>query len=498
MGSTQKIVNGVVWSTLVNIVNAAYGFIAIPILISHFGKAEYGLIGLAMSINVYMNLMDMGFNSTNIRFYSTWLAEKKVEHLKKGFQTSLSFYGIVGLLNTLIMLVLAMFSSDVFNVTQEQDNVLKHLIYILAVAAFCHWYSSCFDQLIKATENIAWLQKRTLLTKVLMILVLTTTVTFNFSIELYFVLTMLAQMLIAPLSIRKLKKIIPFLSFIPKWNSASFREMIPYCLNIFSFSLFQFSFYNLRPVLLGIQGSIESVADFRILNGVIGVVTMLGGAFTGILLPSSSKAMANHNEKAYYRMAYDGTKYISILCCFCCFGMMSVGHEVITMYVGSSYLHLIPWFNVWLLCTLGTHNQAISSLILAGSDIRAITYSSIVASILGLLVTWFTIPYFNIGGVCIAFVIYTIIQLVFYYCYYWPKKMGINSVKVLFQCFLPYVLLGAILYFVTQWINFSDKPIIMFLMKGLIFGILFIVLTTCLLSKNDKIFFLKIIRKKQI
>ena len=186
MGSTQKIVSGVVWSTIVNIVNAVYGFIAVPILINHFGKAEYGLIGLAMSVNVYMNLMDMGFNSTNVRFYSAWLAEKKYDRLRKGFQTSLSFYGVIGLLNALIMLIVALFASSIFNVTQEQNIVLQHLMYILAATAFCHWFSSCFDQLIKATENIAWLQKITLSTKVLMIIVLAATVIFNLSIELYF------------------------------------------------------------------------------------------------------------------------------------------------------------------------------------------------------------------------------------------------------------------------------------------------------------------------
>ncbi len=62
MGSTKKIINGAIWTTLMNVVNSLYGFIAIPILINFFGKEQYGLIGLAMSINVYMNLMDMGFN----------------------------------------------------------------------------------------------------------------------------------------------------------------------------------------------------------------------------------------------------------------------------------------------------------------------------------------------------------------------------------------------------------------------------------------------------
>ena len=495
MGSTQKIVSGVVWSTIVNIVNAVYGFIAVPILINHFGKAEYGLIGLAMSVNVYMNLMDMGFNSTNVRFYSAWLAEKKYDRLRKGFQTSLSFYGVIGLLNASIMLIVALFASSIFNVTQEQNVVLQHLMYILAATAFCHWFSSCFDQLIKATENIAWLQKITLSTKVLMIIVLAATVIFNLSIELYFALTMLAQLAIIPMSISKIKQLTPFLSLIPKWDSSSFKEMLPYCMNIFSFSLFQFSFYNLRPVFLGIQGTIESVADFRILNGIIGVVTMLGGAFTGILLPSSSKAVANHNKEAYYRMAYDGTKYISILCCFCCFGMMSVGSEILTMYVGETYLYLIPWFNLWLLCTLGTHNQAISSLILAGTDIRAISYSSIVASVVGLLVAWILIPYYNIGGVCIAFAVYCIIQLLFFYLYYWPVKMGINSWVVFYKSFLPYLILGYILYEVIHILLLSENSWIQLLSKSLLFMISYVMVVIAIINKRDRYFLLNIIKK---
>lgn len=496
MGSSKKIVSGVVWSTIVNMVNAVYGFIAVPILINHFGKAEYGLIGLAMSVNVYMNLMDMGFNSTNVRFFSTWLAQNKHERLLKGFQTSLSFYSVIGLINAVVLLVVACFSNAIFNVTTVQDTILKHLFYILAVSAFCQWFSSCFDQIIKATENVAWIQKRTLVTKILMIVALVSTVLFDFSIEVYFILTCLAQLAIVPMSIGMIKKQIPYISFMPKWDKQSFREMLPYCMNIFSFSLFQFSFYNLRPVFLGIQGSVESVADYRILNGIIGIVTMLGGAFIGILLPSTAKVVANHDKASYYKVAYDGTKYISILICFCCFGMMSVGPEVLTLYVGKSYLYLISWFNLWLLCTLGTHNQAISSLILAGDDIRAISYSSIVASVVGLILSWILIPQYQIGGVCIAFAVYCIIQLLFFYCYYWPIKMKINSRIVLLNCFLPYVFLGGVLYKVIQLINFSTNSLVLFFVKGILFAVLFISFALFMLNRDEKKFVLNFFRRK--
>jgi O-antigen/teichoic acid export membrane protein len=496
MSSGEKIVSGVIWSTLVNIVNAIYGFISVPILISYFGKSEYGLIGLAMSVNVYMNLMDLGFNSTNVRFFSIWLTQRNHQRLATGFQTSLAFYGIVGLLNAIILLAIAFCSNSIFNVSVEQDVILKELLYILAVSALCSWFSSCFEQLIKATENIAWIQQRLLLTKILMLIVLFGTIYYKMSIGIYFLLTTLAQLSIIPLSIQKIRCDLPYIKFLPIWDKEAFKEILPYSVNVFSFGLFQFSFYNLRPIFLGIQGTVESVADYRILNGIVGIVTLLGGAFIGILLPSTSKAIANKDENAFYRMAYDGTKYISVLCCFFCFGMMSIATEVLTLYVGSSYLYLIPWFNLWLICTLSTHNQAISSLILAGDDIRAISYSSFIASVIGLLIAWFSIPYFKIGGVCIAFLVYGIIQLSFYYFYYWPYKMRINSKKVFTYSFFPYCISGVLAYLITISIPVYTNTFIALVLKGLLFTFLYAIMVYSIFNRSDRDFILKLLFRR--
>lgn len=497
MGSAKKVASGVIWSLMVNIVNAIYGFISVPILINYFGKGEYGIIGLAMSINVYMQLMDMGFNSTNVRFFSTWLAKKDFVKTRKLFQTSLAFYGVIGLMNGLILVIVSLFSEPLFHLTADQDSILKDLFYILAASAIISWFSSCFDQLIRATENVAWVQRMTLFPKLLQVAILFLTVYGHLTIEWYFFLTTFALFAIIPFSVSKIRKEVPLIGFIPKFDKVTFKEILPYCLNIFSFSLFSFSFYNLRPVFLGMQGSIESVADYRVLNGIVGIVSMFGSSFLNVLLPSASKAVAQHNKAAYYRIAYDGTKYITIVLCFCAFGMMTVGHEVIRLYVGDSFLYLVPWLNLWLLCTLGVHNQAISSLILSGSDIRAITYNTVAASVIGLLLSWFLIPYYQIGGVVVAFIVYLLVQLVFFYVYYWPKKMQINSVKILFCSFLPYVVLGFLLYWGINLVVILDaSAFVLFLVKGGIFTILFVSCTFLLLSKQDKSYFMSLIKRK--
>ena len=494
MSSGKKIVSGVIWTMLFNIVNALYGFISVPILISYFGKMEYGLIGLALSINVYLRLMDMGFDSTNVRFFSAWIAEKKNEKVRKAFQTSIGFYGFIGLTNALVLFILAFFSNSIFNVTSDQDIVLKHLILILCFTTLLHWLISSLEQLVKATENVAYVQRLHLLSKILLIIVLFITVYNHLSIEVYFILSCLTTIAVVPFCISKIRKEIQNISFIPRIDWTIFKEMLPYSLNILSFSFFQFSFYNLRPFLLGIEGTVESVADYRILNGIIGVITMMSGAFLGTLLPSTSRIVAEHDKDSFYRLAYSGTSFVSIVVCYFCFVLMTTGPSLISIYVGKDYLYLIPWLNLWLLCTLGNHNQAISSLILAESDIRAISYSSIVASVIGLLVTWFTIPNYLVGGTVLGFVAYMLVQMVFYYCYYWTRCMGINSVRVLSKCFLPFLLIGVVCYWILSYVPSLEKDWIDLILKGMAFTVMYVSLAWLLLTDSDRYLLRKIIK----
>lgn len=497
MGSSAKVAKGVVWSTVVNVVNALYGFVSVPILLAYFGKSEYGLIALAMSVNVYLRLMDLGFNSTNVRFFSAWLAKRDYDKTTRMFRTSLAFYGTVGIVNALVIFVIACCSSSMFHLEPAQNVVLRQLFLVLMASAIVSWFSSCFDQLIKATENVAWIQQCTLLPKLVQVAVLVFTVWAKLGIVTYFLLTTFAMFVVIPLYVRKIRKELPFIRFSPKWDKQMLREILPYCLNIFSFSIFQFSFYNLRPVFLGMQGTVEAVADFRILNGIASVVSLFASSFMGVLLPSSSKVVAQGNKKAYYRIAYDGTKYITIVLCFCTFGMMTVGSEVITLYVGESYLALIPWLNVWLLCTLGVHNQAISSLILSGSDIRAITINTAVSSIIGLVLSWMFIPYYQIGGVVIAHVVYLLVQLLFYYIYYWPRVMQINSWRILFRSFLPYVACGLCLCWFIGLIFPPLAPLWGFLAKGVCFAIIYALFVILTASRQDKEYVRELLRRKR-
>ena len=179
---------------------------------------------------------------------------------------------------------------------------------------------------------------------------------------------------------------------------------------------------------------------------------------------------------------------------------MSVNKEMLQLYVGSDYLYLSVWLDLWLLTTLTAHNQAISSLILSGSDIRAITYCTIVSSLIGLVACWFLIPAFEVGGTVIAYGIYGLIQILFYYLYYWPKRMHIDSRKVFRSSFFPSVATGIVAMLLVRLgmkrIFWTDNDWINFFMEGIAFTILYMgMIYAFVLNAKDKGFFLKLIRK---
>lgn len=501
MNSKKAILTGVSWTVIRNIINGVYGFISVPLLLLLYGESHYGLISIALSINLYLRLLDLGFNSTNVKFYSSWMAQGKFEKVKKLFQTSLGFYGLIGLFNSIILIIIAFFSDTIFNVSSEESVILQHLISILAGCTFINWYSSSFNQVIMASEQVDWVQRIAIFPILCQFIILFIAYTFSISIEFYFLCTSLSIFITIPFSILKIKSILANVSFFPHITKSILKEILPYCINVFSFGIFQFSMDMLRPVFLGIRLSAEAVAEYKIIGSIVTLATMIGGSFMSTMLPSVSKACTTNNVNVVHRIAYQGTKYISITLSFCSFGLITIADELLIIYVGSTYLHLTPWLTLWLLIILFGHNQGISSIILASNDIRPLSYSSAIATCLGLITCWLLIPYYGIGGTVIGYLCYSLAQFVFYYFYYWRVKLHLDTVKIFLQSFFLPVLVSALAYIAVLLIQkYADflitSPIIAVITKGLIFGCLFIIMQYYItLNKDDRIWIKNLFKK---
>lgn len=197
--------------------------------------------------------------------------------MKKLFSTTNAFYGLVGIINAIILVVVYIGADHIFNLEIAQRQILRNLLVILMVSSVVNWYTASFNQFIQASENVAWVQKMLLSSKLFTIFSLVLTITLKLSIEQYFFLTIASVWLTIPCLVIKIKKIAPYLSFYPHFDIDTFKEILPYSLNIFSFSIFSILYQSSRSFLLGVESTVGDVADFSILAGIAGIVQSLTG-----------------------------------------------------------------------------------------------------------------------------------------------------------------------------------------------------------------------------
>ncbi|MBO6573732.1 MAG: oligosaccharide flippase family protein [Balneola sp.] len=484
---------GLIWSTFGKVLNAGLKFLSVPLLLNHFGEEKYGLIALALSIDIYLKIMDLGFNTGNVRFISHWLAKGKANSIVKLVEASQLFYGIVGLINFSILVVLAFFSGQIFNLDPESSEILQKLILIISVTALFSWFFATTSHILNAYKRIDFNEKLSMVTNILIFAGVLITIGLNLSIAQYFLVYSLSIIVPIPLRILKIKTLNDSISFIPRWNKEIFLEVFSYSIGIFSMGFFQMSAQNLRPIILGIQAPITAVTEFKIIEQVAAIIIMLTSSFLSVLLPFATKYKSEGNVEAQRKIAFDVTRYLSVFIVLLVFGLISISSPLIEVYVGKKYVHLSFWLNIWALTLLGSHNAALSSLILAGSNIKKISYFTAISSTLSILIAWFLAPIYSVGGVVIAFSVYILFQMIFYYIYYIPNIMNFNSGKIFVNSFLYPVIIGTGAYFISLVISNIlgfQNPYLLIMFNGTLFVALYTSMTLCTTLKLKEIKYL--------
>lgn len=500
MSKTKVIFSGVAWTVIQNVVNILYGIISVPFLINYFGKEEYGLIGLALSVNVYIQLLDMGMTNSNVRFFSEFIAKDEKGNVQKLFSLTHLFYTVIGLLNAVILFGLSFYVDTLFKVTSEQAITLRNLLWILALNATFSWISVCFDQFLRANELIDWIKRRLTFLKVMQFVVLWATILLHLSIEIYFLGYIFMATVILPLTILKAKKVMPELILNWHFDKTIFHKIFPYALSIFSFSIFHYIAFNFRPLFLGNMSGPGSVAEFNVMNTIAMVVTVISGSFIQVLLPIVTKMTVKQEKESIQRMMAVGTKYVTILLSTIIFILIINIDDIFTLYLGEEYTSLSLWMILWLLTLLLSHRSVMSSLVFADKKITSVAVLGAVAMSASLACYIIFIPKYGVGGVVIGFSVHELIHTLFYYVYFVPCKFNINTLSIFLHGVLPvWIGLGIAGFLVNLLFHqFEMGMIANVIIKTLLCGFIFVpVIWLALLNTNDRKLSISMLKRKK-
>lgn len=467
------------WGVIAKLLDAAIKFLTIPLLLGYFGKENYGLLTLAIATNAYMQLLDMGMNTGGIKFFSQWLASGKYDMINRVARTNISFYLLIGLLNSIILIVLGIWGEGLFKVTPEQFITFRCLLYILAAFSIVNWLTFIFNQLLIADEKISFTQQMLCVKSIIGLIVIGATITFKWSILQYFLCYLLANasVIFPYYYLCRKRKLIR--SIIPTFYWKDFEVVFKYSLAILAMSVFQFTATYSRPLILGMfsNDGVGILTEYRVVEVFPIFIISLGGMLITIFLPITSKAIQSNNRVTIEKIAYEGTRYTSILVAVLCFPVMLSARELLTLYIGSAYSHLAIWLALWIFTlTLYLHNSPVSSLVLSTGKTKMLVYSSAIACAVSIIINALLTNKYGVGSAVIGYLVYIIIQVSFYYLYFNSSVLGLKSMRV-FKSFIIPTGLGFVAFIGAQLLKIEMSSLLLqLIVKTVVWGVFYLLM----------------------
>lgn len=443
MRNKNYYVESFVWSTLAKAAAALLGFLTIPLLLGLWGKAEYGILSIAVSCNGYIQLLDMGMNTGSVRYLSQWKQEGKNDLIHNVVHSNNVFYGIVAILNIMILLSLAVFGENLFQISHEQFQTLRLCLYIICLFSIPAWVTSSYSQLLISNMEMAYTQKCWLAVYILRSLLIGITVHFQLSLPVYyFLFSMITAGLLWPYMYHcKKNSYIDGFRFYFNWND--FKIVFTYSLSVFLLSLFQSLAAQSRPMILSIFAFdvAETVAEYKIIESVPNFIISAGLALTGICLPQTSKLIAENDLKSIKSFAYKGTRTTAILSNILCVPFIINAESVLTAYVGDEYKNLSVWMAVWCLTALiQIHTTPGNSLVLAYGKTRELVSVTAFSCMISIVINIRLAGKLGTGSAVMSYFIYVLIVIGAYYIYYYKRVLALSRRKMLSAFSKPTVL----------------------------------------------------------
>ncbi len=468
--AVKNMVSGSIWGVSGKLIDAMVKFAVIPLMIAHYGRKEFALVSLVISLNAYMRMMDLGMNVGGVRYFAIWLAQGKKEELLRVARASFLVYGGIGIVNAIVFILLAIFGKELFRMDVNQHYEFQWMLVLLAMSTVFSWLSYVVDQLLNANEEFIWISKMAIVSSLLNIFVTAAAIWFNLSIVVYFFLYLCSILFVIPFNVGRLTRLsIPLGTLLrPKWHPA-FREVFKYSLALFAMGVFQASADAIRPILLGafaVEG-IEVLADYRVIQAISMLVVSMGGLFLNMLVPVSAKMVATNDKVQQDLLTNRGTIFITAFLSILIGGLILNGSYILGIFVGPSYAGLQGWLSVWLLTLLlNMHMFPVTGVIMSTGKTKPLVLSSAIGCIVSVLLTILLAHRFGIGAAILGYLGFVLINLAFTYGFYIPVILQMNAKSLFFNSFLRVVGLEMLAFGIAVGVGaifpFSSPHLVMF------------------------------------
>jgi len=146
---------GAILSYISRFITVIVGLLYTPIMIRLLGQNEYGLYSIAASTIAYLGILNFGFGSAYMRFYSRYKVAADQEKIAILNSMFLTIFSVLGVLAVIAGIILALNVDLIFGTTlsMAELRITRRLILILVVNLSVTFPAIVFNTYLQANEK---------------------------------------------------------------------------------------------------------------------------------------------------------------------------------------------------------------------------------------------------------------------------------------------------------------------------------------------------------
>lgn len=454
-------------------------FIYVPILLYYIGKSEYGLYQLIGSFIAYFSIMDFGLTAAVVRFYTKYKALNDRINMENVLAISTRCYAVITLILFIIGYICYLIIDDIFysSMTYSEIDSAKKIFILLLLNIVVTISTMIFRAIINAHEKFLFLKGIETIQLVLQpILVVAILQEYPYAFSVALVQTILNIFLSIARGFYCFKRLKIRIKY-HYWDKKLFKEFKKLALSVFAVTLIDQVFFKTNQIILGIISGTSAVAVYAIASLIYMNYMALSLAISGVYLPHVTEMVAKKEAmKLISNLFINIGRWQYFLLAAISSGFFIFGKTFIVFWAGKGFedaywitlLIIIP-FTIDLIQNIGL------SILQAENkyDFRAKVYFC-----MGVFNLCLAIPLAKMyGGIGCAFAtglsMFIGNGLIMNWYYLNITKLDI----ILFWKNISKITIGVIIVTIIGYIfngMIEDKNIIVFIMKLLIYTILYI------------------------
>lgn len=311
-----------------------------PVMLRLLGQSEYGLYNLVASIVAYLGVLNFGFGSAYMRYYSRYKVkenQKKIATLNGMF---LIIFSVLGLISVIAGTILTMNTEVIFGSALTSEELLKAkiLMMILILNLAISFPNIVFTSHITANEKFVFQKLVEVIRTVANPFVVLPLLILGYgSVGMVLATTLLnitIEIINAVYCVNKLKMKFSFRNF----DFKLMREMTVFSSYIFINLLIDQTNWNVDKFILGRFHGTVSVAVYGLAAQLNTYYLSISTAISSVFIPRVHKLVANENNNNELTLLFTRIGRIQfIMLSLIASGLIFFGRSFINMWAGKEY-----------------------------------------------------------------------------------------------------------------------------------------------------------------